>query len=208
MSWALRLRWLWLQKTDPDRPWTAFKIHVHPSVLAFFSAAVSSVVGNGRNTLFWTDKWLNGQSLHQLAPHFVKFVSSRANKRSVHDALTTGSWVQDIRGAITVNVLTDFFLESGTLLQTGFCTRNRRISIYGCSPAHENIPPSQLMMVSSLDQQLLGHGGGFGKAGLLENVNSSCGLWRTGVAGPLTGWRGKACLTLKAVCYVTRRKKL
>jgi hypothetical protein len=46
------------------------------------------------------------------------------------------------------------------------------------------------------------------KFGLLENVNSSCGLWRTGFAGPLTGWQGKACLTLKAVSYVTRRKKL
>jgi hypothetical protein len=114
---------------------------VHPSVLAFFSAAVSSVVGNGRNTLFWTDKWFNGQSLHQLAPHLVRLVSSRAKKRSVHDALTTGSWVQDIRGAITVNVLTDFFR-----------------------------------------------------------------VWD--LAGPLTGWQGKACLTLKAVCYVTRRKKL
>jgi hypothetical protein len=33
-------------------------------------------------------------------------------------------------------------------------------------------------------------------------------MWRTGVAGPLTGWQGKACLTLKVVCYVTRRKKL
>jgi hypothetical protein len=43
-----------------------------------------------------------------LAPHLVKLVSSRAKKRSVHDALTTGSWVQDIRGAITVNVPTDF----------------------------------------------------------------------------------------------------
>jgi hypothetical protein len=109
MCWALRLRWLWLKKTKPDRPWAAFNFHVHPSVLAFFSVAVSSEVDNGRNTLFWTDKWLNGQSLQQLAPHLVRLVSSRARKRSVQDALTTGSWVQDIRGAITVNVLTEFF---------------------------------------------------------------------------------------------------
>jgi hypothetical protein len=64
------------------------------------------------------------------------------------------------------------------------------------------------MMVSLLAQQPLGHGGGFGRVGLLENVNSSCGLWRMADAGPLTGWQGKACLTLKDVCYVTRRKKL
>ena len=109
MNWALRLRWLWLQKTDPDRPWASFNIKAHPSVKAFFSAAVSSVVGNGKNTLFWTDKWIDGQSLCQLAPHLVKTVSSRAKKRSVHNALTTREWVQDIRGAITLNVLSEFF---------------------------------------------------------------------------------------------------
>jgi hypothetical protein len=92
MSWALRLRLLWLKKTDPGRPWASFKINVHPSVKAFFSAAVSSVVGNGKNTMFWTDKWIDGQSLSQLAPHLVKSVSSRAERRSVHDALTTRNW--------------------------------------------------------------------------------------------------------------------
>jgi hypothetical protein len=48
MNWALRLRWLWLKKTDPDRPWASFNIKAHPSVKAFFSAAVSSLVGNGK----------------------------------------------------------------------------------------------------------------------------------------------------------------
>jgi len=64
------------------------------------------------------------------------------------------------------------------------------------------------MMASLLAQQPLGHGGGFGRVGLLGNVNSSCGWWRTAAAGPLTGWQGEACLILKVVCYVTRRKKL
>jgi hypothetical protein len=107
LSWALRLRWLWLQKTEPGRPWAFFKINAHPSVKAF-SATVSSVVGNSRNTMFWTDKWIDGQSLSQLAPHLVKLVSSRAKNRSVYDALTLRNWVNDIRGAITVSVLSDF----------------------------------------------------------------------------------------------------
>lgn len=108
MNWALRLRWLWLEKTDTGRPWASFKINAHPSVKAFFSVAISSVVGNGRNTLFWTDNWIDGQSLCQLAPHLVQMVSSRARMRNVHDALISRSWVHDIRGAITVNVLSDF----------------------------------------------------------------------------------------------------
>jgi hypothetical protein len=118
MSWALRLRWLWLKKTDTGKPWASFKINDHPTVKAFFSAAVSSVVGNGKNTLFWTGKWIDGQSLSQLAPHLVKLVSSRAKMRNVHDALNSRNWVHDIRGAI----LLMFCLTSsrfGTSLQTG-----------------------------------------------------------------------------------------
>ena len=46
LGWALKLRWLWLQKTEPDKPW-AF-----PPVKAFFALAITSVVGNGKNTFF------------------------------------------------------------------------------------------------------------------------------------------------------------
>jgi hypothetical protein len=52
MSWALKLRWLWLQKTEHVRPWASFKIHAHHIVHAFFSAIVSSVVGNGKTLCF------------------------------------------------------------------------------------------------------------------------------------------------------------
>jgi hypothetical protein len=34
-------------------------MNAHPSVKVF-SATVSSVVGNGKNTMFWTDKWIDG----------------------------------------------------------------------------------------------------------------------------------------------------
>jgi hypothetical protein len=108
MSWALRLWWLWLQKTDHNRPWASFKIHVHPTVQAFFSMATSAKVGNGKSTLFWIDRWIHGQNMQQSAPHLFKLVSARAKKRSVYDALSGEDWVHDIRGAITVTVLTDF----------------------------------------------------------------------------------------------------
>jgi len=28
LGWALRMRWFWLQKTEPDRPWADLTIHV------------------------------------------------------------------------------------------------------------------------------------------------------------------------------------
>ena len=68
LGWALRLRWLWLQKTEPDKPWAFLPVQAPPQAKAFFAISVTSVVGNGRNTLFWTDRWLLGQRLDQTFP--------------------------------------------------------------------------------------------------------------------------------------------
>lgn len=61
LSWALRMRWLWLHKTDPRRPWANLPIQVPYKARAFFSTVLISEVGNEANTLFWIDKWLSGQ---------------------------------------------------------------------------------------------------------------------------------------------------
>jgi hypothetical protein len=45
LGWALRMRWLWLKKTDPTRLWTNFHVPVHKCVQAFFSVAVVSEIG-------------------------------------------------------------------------------------------------------------------------------------------------------------------
>jgi hypothetical protein len=59
MSWVLQIRWLWFKKIDPNRAWAGLDdIHIHPNDVALFNIAVESRVSNGRNTLFWEDKWL------------------------------------------------------------------------------------------------------------------------------------------------------
>jgi hypothetical protein len=50
LIWAVRMRWLWLEKTAP--PWAEFPIHVHQCVRAFFLMVVISEVGDGACTLF------------------------------------------------------------------------------------------------------------------------------------------------------------
>lgn len=103
------MRWLWLQKTEPNHPWADFNIIVPEQIRAFFSIAVYSEVGDGANTLFWTDRWLHGQSIADLAPRFLAIVPSRrCKKRTVQEALFNRSWDSDILGGLTVGVLSDY----------------------------------------------------------------------------------------------------
>jgi hypothetical protein len=55
------------------------------------------VVGNGTNTFFWSDRWLNGQMIQDFAPEVVRMVSSRPfNSRTVAQVLHNWQWVCDI----------------------------------------------------------------------------------------------------------------
>jgi hypothetical protein len=52
MGWALRVRWLWLQKTQLDKPWVFLPIKMSTCVNEFFSMAMQTELGDGSNTLF------------------------------------------------------------------------------------------------------------------------------------------------------------
>lgn len=111
LSWALRIRWLWAQRTDPDRPWAGHNINIPPKARAMFNVAMVSVVGDGESTLFWSDRWLDGKTVAELAPSLIKAVSKRAVKgRTVALGLLNRSWVSDITGALTVQLLLEFLL--------------------------------------------------------------------------------------------------
>jgi hypothetical protein len=47
MAWALRMRWLWLAKTEPDRPWASLAIQVPKTIMDFFSVAVQTEISDG-----------------------------------------------------------------------------------------------------------------------------------------------------------------
>lgn len=86
-----------MKKTDPNLPWATFHIPVQKCAQAFFSIAVVSEVGNGAATLFWSDRWIQGQRIADLAPQvFATVPKMRISKRTVHEALTDHSWVMDI----------------------------------------------------------------------------------------------------------------
>jgi hypothetical protein len=56
-----------LQKTDPSRPWTDFPTHVCKVVKNLIAAAIITKLGDGANTLFWKDRWLDGRCIKDIA---------------------------------------------------------------------------------------------------------------------------------------------
>ena len=109
LNCTLRARWPWLRKTEPNKPWANLPIQVSKDVECLISMAVITEVGDGTNTLFWKDRWLDGHSIQELAPRVFALVSNRrANKRTVREALTNEKWLEDIQGAILVEGLLEF----------------------------------------------------------------------------------------------------
>ena len=52
LGWALHMRWLWLRKTEPDRPWATLPIQVQSLIRAFFSMPLSQKLEVVKRTLF------------------------------------------------------------------------------------------------------------------------------------------------------------
>ena len=71
------MRWLWLQKPHLDRPWANLGLSVHANVRALFAISVVTMVGDGRSTLFWSDRWLHGRLLVELALALMPFMAKR-----------------------------------------------------------------------------------------------------------------------------------
>lgn len=68
-----------------------------------------TVVGDGNSTLFWKDSWIEGCCIAQIVPAVLGAVPRRmASTRMVASALADRSWVGDISGAITVQVLLQY----------------------------------------------------------------------------------------------------
>lgn len=107
---ALRMRWLWLSRTDPTRPWGFMQTTDDQATTAFFHRSIAIQLGDGRSALFWSDAWLDDSSIAHIAPNLVAAVRPRAiNTRSVADAMHNRSWVRDITGAITGQVILEIF---------------------------------------------------------------------------------------------------
>jgi hypothetical protein len=56
---------------------------------SLFAACSSITLGNGEKAVFWTDKWLNGESPQSLAPDFFRLTFRK--KHTVKTAFQKGT---------------------------------------------------------------------------------------------------------------------
>jgi hypothetical protein len=102
---ALRVRWMWLRRTDPSRPWQGLPSLSDPEVDNVFQSLAKFQIGDWRKTFFWKDRWVNGQSAEEIAPEATGLVPTRRkNIRCVADALHGDTWIADINGDMSSEV--------------------------------------------------------------------------------------------------------
>jgi hypothetical protein len=116
----MRLRWLWLKCTDPSRPWSCLPVKMESLVEILFAVLIVEV-GNGLHSFFWTDKWIDGRSIADIAPTLPNAVRPHVHRtKTVAQGLENNAWARDITGALTVQVIIDYVLIWDVIRQRNF----------------------------------------------------------------------------------------
>lgn len=108
LGYALRLRWEWKRRTQPDAVWEGLPSRPERRVEQMFRASVTVAVGDGASALFWTDSWRPDGPISSSSPNLYNAVPPRRRKRTVRDALADNQWCRDITGAPTAQVLVEY----------------------------------------------------------------------------------------------------
>jgi hypothetical protein len=107
-SRALRLRWLWLQWTSPDKTWAGTQVPCDDTDNLLFANCTQITLGNGKKASFWGSGWLQGKRPRDIAP--LLFAKTMRKKRTVCSAMEDNNWVRDLnlRNGLTTELLTEF----------------------------------------------------------------------------------------------------
>lgn len=78
---------------------------------ALFFASTTMVLGDGRTSLFWEDRWLDGRSISEITPHLYACVpKNRQHIRTIVDGLLNHSRARDIHGTIGIPEIGEYLL--------------------------------------------------------------------------------------------------
>lgn len=107
-GYALRLRWEWLSRAEPDRCWTTLPSRPEHCVAAMLEASLSAQVGDGASVKLWTDNWATVGPLYRFAPAVFAATSRSGRKRTLRQALSNNRWARDITGELTLQVVREY----------------------------------------------------------------------------------------------------
>jgi len=105
-SRALRLRWLWFEWVEPERPWVGTVPPVNAVDRQMFRASSAVQLGDGRKASFWQSSWLLGQAPMDIFPDLFR-LAWRKN-RVVKDELVNQCWTRGRWRMSTVEEMADF----------------------------------------------------------------------------------------------------
>ena len=103
---ALRLRWLWYQWTDPDRPWVGTEPPVDKIDKQLFRASTTVTLGDGQIASFWQSTWLDGKAPMDLYPNLFR-LAWRKNK-TVKEELENLNWTRGLWRMGSVDEMAQF----------------------------------------------------------------------------------------------------
>jgi hypothetical protein len=103
---ALRQRWCWYHWTDDERPWKGMTLSCNEEDKALFRPSMMICLGNGRNAIFWHDKWLNGSVPIDIAPNLYKLACFKS--RTVAKELRNKNWMGVARHITSREQLVEF----------------------------------------------------------------------------------------------------
>jgi hypothetical protein len=209
ISWALQAKWPWLEKTDPNKPWHGLNFPIPKQVRNFFASSIISVIGNGTNTLFWSDRWLDGGCVKDIAPAVATKVGKSAlSTRTVAHAVENWGWVSDIETPLPL-IGVQQFLQLWDAIRRVVLTQevDRHVWLRTSSDQFTSKSCYKALFMVSITFEPWEYGRGRGSLGLLQNANISYG-WQYEISvGHMIDWIGEVWTTQSLVHYVTRGRK-
>jgi hypothetical protein len=107
-SRALRQHWLWLQWTDPGRPWALSDAPCDEVDNQLSRSSTTVLLGNGRKVKFWESAWLDGMAPRNVAPRLYKLAWRK--KLTVAEDLQNSNWMRGLWRMSTADEIAEFIL--------------------------------------------------------------------------------------------------
>ena len=107
-SRALRLRWIWFEWKDPERPWVGSPTPCDNIDRQVFRVSTVVTVGNGAVDKFWHCSWLQGRAPIDIAPTLYKLAWRK--QRTVQQELQNNNWTHGLWQMTTAQEMAEFII--------------------------------------------------------------------------------------------------